>query len=70
MHSRCILCRCCTKLYHGNAFPVQVRAMMKLDYTPSALQVRYAGAKGVLCVYPDMPENKRCTARVIITMKA
>jgi hypothetical protein len=34
--------------------------MMKLEYTPSAFQVRYAGAKGVLCTYPDMPGNKKC----------
>jgi hypothetical protein len=34
--------------------------MMKLEYKPSAFQVRYAGAKGVLCTYPDMPTNKKC----------
>ncbi|XP_077549800.1 uncharacterized protein LOC144162939 [Haemaphysalis longicornis] len=36
----------------------EVYDMMKLKDCPSAIQIRYAGAKGMLCVNPELPMRK------------
>ncbi|CAN8004352.1 unnamed protein product [Ixodes hexagonus] len=36
----------------------EVYKVMKLKEQPSAIQIRYAGAKGMLCVNPELPNRK------------
>ncbi|EEC05952.1 RNA-directed RNA polymerase, putative, partial [Ixodes scapularis] len=36
----------------------EVYKVMKLKERPSAIQIRYAGAKGMLCINPELPNQK------------
>ncbi|XP_064477373.1 uncharacterized protein LOC135391172 [Ornithodoros turicata] len=40
------------------ALAKEVYKELKLQEEPSALQIRYAGAKGMLCINPELPDTK------------
>ena len=40
-----------------HCFPVQVAKKIAKDFVPSAIQVRFAGCKGVLTLDPRLPEK-------------